>query len=428
MKACLPPRRHEGPAADRSEAGPSGAEGAPALDEAGSGKSDTATFDFDGFGGGLVKEDEDEEEEEGPAPPAAPAASAEGGLELEGVLAASYDFSGSVPGAVSGERIETERPLGELEGEAAYEWARTDEPAAEGDQLEAPTAPRRPAARLPGEGRGGPPPRARPEAAPQKESAGIPTALVALLVLVVLGGGGWFGWRALQSRSAADGAVAEEEVDPPVTILDIPAALEPRTREVAALALADWVIAVRDTLPAQRGIALEPDQAWLGSQYMADASRFGSVAAYWRELDAYVDRVLAEEQEIYESFLEARLVDSTGVADPDAELIAERAAAGFQANRPERRTVYRQLRAVIDAATGLHEFLVENEDRIDYQPGPERDSVLDAVPESSQLGDEMWGRVDSITTALDRLGALDKVTTERLLALATAKFEAIGVR
>ena len=40
----------------------------------------------------------------------------------------------------------------------------------------------------------------------------------------------------------------------------------------------------------------------------------------------------------------------------------------------------------------------------------------------------MWGRVDGITTALDRLGALDKVTTERLLALATAKFEAIGVR
>ena len=73
------------------------------------------------------------------------------------------------------------------------------------------------------------------------------------MVLVVLGGGGWFGWRALQSRSAADGAVAEEEADPPATVLDIPAALEPRTREVAALALADWVIAVRDTLPAQRG-------------------------------------------------------------------------------------------------------------------------------------------------------------------------------
>ena len=90
--------------------------------------------------------------------------------------------------------------------------------------------------------------------------------------------------------------------------------------------------------------------------------------------------------------------------------------------------MYRQLRAVIDAATGLHEFLVENEDRIDYQPGPERDPVLEAVPESSQLGDEMWGRVDCITTAQDRLGALDKVTTERLLALATSKFEAIGVR
>src|SRR5687767_8228028 len=153
-------------------------------------------------------------------------------------------------------------------------------------------------------------------------------------------------------------------------------------REVAQLALADWIVAVRDSLPVQQGIPLEPDAAWLGSEYMSDASQFGSVAEYWREMSAYVTGILADEQELYESFLDTRLLDSLNVSDPNAGVLKARAAAGFQAGRPERRAVYRQLRTVIEAATDLHEFLVENEDRIEYQPGPERDPVLEAVPET----------------------------------------------
>jgi hypothetical protein len=79
-----------------------------------------------------------------------------------------------------------------------------------------------------------------------------------------------------------------------------------------------------------------------------------------------------------------------------------RAEAGFLAARPDRRPVYQRLRDVVVAALGLHEFLVANEDNIEYDPaagGASRDPVLEAVPATPELGTEMWDRVDSITTA-----------------------------
>jgi hypothetical protein len=378
---------------------------------------ETPTFDFQGFGGGLVEQDEGAEEV-----PSASAPSASGpGLDLEDALASSYDLSDRQQGGVSSERIQTDAPLSEQGGQAA-DWV----PRLETENEAAPAAASPPFSTSRRSGGGGRAPRARPAPPPPAESSGIPLGLVAAVVLLLVGGGGFLGWRALQGRG--EQAAVEEQVDPPVTIPAIPAELEPRVREVAQLALQDWIVAVRDSLPVQRGLAPEPDPAWLGSEYMADASRFASVAGYWRGLDGYVDGILADEQAIYESFLDARLVDSLGAPDPNARILKDRAAAGFQAARPDRRVVYRQLLTVIDAAAGLHEFLVENEDRIEYQPGPERDPVLEAVPETSELGDDMWGRVDGITTALDGLGALDKVTTQRLMGLAVDKFEVIGIR
>ena len=85
-------------------------------------------------------------------------------------------------------------------------------------------------------------------------------------------------------------------------------------------------------------------------------------------------------------------LDTTGVTGPEADLLVERARAGFQAGRSERRAVYRKLGAVVDAALGLHEFLLANEDRIQYDPalGSSRDPVLEAVPDTPELGNDMW--------------------------------------
>ena len=75
---------------------------------------------------------------------------------------------------------------------------------------------------------------------------------------------------------------------------------------------------------------------------------------------------------------------------------------------------------LVTAALDLHTFLMENASQIDYEPaagGVSRDPVLEAVPKTKELGTEMWSRVDRITAALDSLGTLDKVTTERLTAV-----------
>ena len=123
-------------------------------------------------------------------------------------------------------------------------------------------------------------------------------------------------------------------------------------------------------------------------------------------------------------------LDTTGVTGPEADLLVERARAGFQAGRSERRAVYRKLGAVVDAALGLHEFLLANEDRIQYDPalGSSRDPVLEAVPDTPEFGNDMWDRVDGITASLDALGALDRVTTERLLALLFSQLDAVRIR
>ena len=105
--------------------------------------------------------------------------------------------------------------------------------------------------------------------------------------------------------------------------------------------------------------------------------------------------------------------------------IAPRAAA------IDRDGVYGQLRAVVDAALSLHQFLEENQDAIDFEPadaGLSRDPILEAVPSTPELGEEMWNQVAEITSALDQLGYLDRVTTERLLDVFFTKLKDVDVR
>jgi hypothetical protein len=248
-------------------------------------------------------------------------------------------------------------------------------------------------------------------------------------VVLLLVGGGWFSWNSFRNRQVTR-ATAPEEIDPPVAIPTIPAELEPRLQAVAAAAKTDWLAELRTQIPAERGLPAEPDRAWLGGSYLADASLHASVGEYWGALSDYLADVQDRDEEIFVSFFRARL-DSAAVTGPDAETLGERARAGFQAARPDRRVVYRRLGAVIDAAMGLHEFLVTNEDEIEYDPaagGSSRDPVLEAVPATPELGDAMWSRVDRITESLDGMGALDRVTTERLLELFVAQMEAVAIR
>jgi hypothetical protein len=124
-------------------------------------------------------------------------------------------------------------------------------------------------------------------------------------------------------------------------------------------------------------------------------------------------------------------MDSAAVPAADRTVIQERAMAGFQAALPDRDVVYDRLGNVITAVTGLHGFLLTNEDNIDYAPasGGTADPVLEAVPISKALGDDMWGRIDRITAALEAMGGrTEEVTTDRLFAITLQQLAATSVR
>ena len=397
------PTDHEVDASSASGASDSDLPGLePSLDEAPLDpvEADADSLDGDQFGGfgGLLSDDDGEEDEEDEQPEVFEAPSQGeglGGMDLEQPLSElSVD---------QGEWMEPEPadppPSPELAGDG------------DDDEVDHVT-------------------RARPAPRPEKKtSSGVPALVVLGTLALLLVGGGWFGWNSFRNRQATQSTVPEE-IDPPVAIPAIPAELEPELRTVAAAAKADWLAALRTQIPSEMGLPVEPTREWLGGSYLAEASLHASVGEYWGALSDYLADVRARDEESFVSYFRARL-DSAAVTGNEAEILADRVRAGFQAARPDRRVVYRQLAAVIDAGMGLHEFLVSNEEDIEYDPaagGASRDPVLEAVPATPELGDAMWDRVDQITESLDGLGALDRVTTDRLLELFVAQMGAVEIR
>jgi hypothetical protein len=245
-----------------------------------------------------------------------------------------------------------------------------------------------------------------------------------LLIAALLGGAGWFGWSLLRGRDAAPVSAYE-----PVEIPVLPADLEASFRELAGVALRD----AADSLSARyqaAGLPLEPPADWLAGQYLANASRYPDVAGYWQSLSDLLARLRADEASLFRVAFEARM-DAASLASGDRTALLDRAVAGFRSALPERDRSYEQLAAVFAASLGLHDFLLDNEDNIDYEPaagGISRDPVLEAVPTSRALGDEMWQRVDQITSALEAMDALsDRVTTERLFSRTLERVAATAV-
>jgi hypothetical protein len=258
---------------------------------------------------------------------------------------------------------------------------------------------------------------------PSKPRRSIPIPgrqIVAVALVGLIAVGGWFGVARLRARIPAQEAPPARAYAP-VTIPTLAAELEPTFQTLAPLALRDAV----DRLAAlweQAGLPAKPNADWLSGRYLGGASGFADVAEYWSALGTLLAQMRSSEEDIFRSAVLARM-ESMAVPAEARAAIEERALAGFRSALPDRDTVYDQLADVIRAATGLHSFLMSNEDKIDYEPaaaGISRDPVLEAVPLTKQLGDEMWGRVDGITAALEVMGALgerDGVTTQALLTI-----------
>ncbi|HKJ01169.1 MAG TPA: hypothetical protein VJ997_01905, partial [Longimicrobiales bacterium] len=212
--------------------------------------------------------------------------------------------------------------------------------------------------------------------------------------------------------------VPEVVVLPPVTIPDIPAELLPVMRDLGEAALVDMIDDLRG-MQADFDIPVEPRNDWLAGVYLANASQFADVQGYWEKIEAYVDRVREMDTQVFHEKYVAQLAAAEIGGDTAATLL-ERADSGFLATRDGRFAAYALMDDLVNAALDLHEFLLRNEDRIEYDPaagGVSRDPVVEAIPDSPELGSEMWEMVNRTTEALDALGTLERVTTERLTAV-----------
>lgn len=241
-------------------------------------------------------------------------------------------------------------------------------------------------------------------------------AVVVVLVAAV-GAGGWLGWHWYQGRGASRTVDGGAAATPAVILPDIPPDLLPKMRQYGETALAATLDRMGGLVHTLH-LAAAPDSDWLAGVYMANASRYQDVQDYWMRLGTFVDSLRTQDTRIFHDEYRDQL-SSAGVEADTARILLERADSGFAATRGDRQAAYSLMDDLVTAALDLHRLLTDNESEIQYDPaagGVSRDPVLEAVPKTKELGTEMWSRVDRITAALDALGALDKVTTERLTA------------
>ncbi len=368
-----------------------------------------------------------------------------GGASLEGPLAEEMDFSGA--GDASG-GLDLEPPMSDFSPDTPPAWMRDDASGGEDgdedlldfsrpstgvgedDDILAP----RPGTRSGGGGTGPvrrerPKPRNRPSP-PRRPRRKLPVGpLLGVLALAALGIAGWqYGWPALQAWQRAQ-RETPQAARPPVALPDLPENLMPRMRTLGQAALAG-MIARLDSQEASFGLPARPRRDWLAGVYLANASRYPDIERYWVAVDSFVDHVRASDARIFHQQYVARL-DSAGIEGDTARMLLERADSGFLATRADRIVAYDQMDDLVNAALDLHQFLLDNQDQISYEPaaaGMSRDPVLEAVPNSKELGDRMWGMVDRITGALDALGTLDQVTTKRLLGVLFERIRTAGFR
>jgi len=358
-----------------------------------------------------------------------------GGMELEEPLSESdsMDFS---PG---GGGMELETPMSEFGTDDPPAWMEQpddDDSGSSGDDdpgamdLSQPAAQdsAEDSAEAEPERRERPEPRTRPSP-PKRRKKSLMPVLMGVVAVAVVGTGGFFGWKAISSGFGGPDPEDDVPALPAVVIPDIPAELLPTMRDLAEAALADMMTELAG-MQGQFDLQAVPRNDWLSGAYLGTASQFDDLEQYWLGLEAFVDHIREVDTQVFHDLYVAQ-VEAAGIAADTAAMLVERADSGFLAAREGRFEAYNQMDDLINAALDLHLFLVDNEADITYEPaagGFSRDPVLEAIPSTETLGAEMWGMVDNITDALDNLGTLNRVTTERLLAVLFDRIRRAGIQ
>ena len=267
-------------------------------------------------------------------------------------------------------------------------------------------------------------PKNRPSKPRRRRARSVVAPILTVVLLGAAGVGAYVSWPVLSQRLGIDRAPPR----PPVVIPDIPADLVPRMRALGAQALAE-TFEQMDERTSGPGVPAAPPEDWLFGVYLANASRFEEVDSFWSGMERFMSDLRQSEADLFHvRYLEAA---KSELAGDTVTMLTERADSGFVAATPARAEVYRLMDDLIRAALSLHDFLVEHEADIAYEPaafGVSGDPLLEAVPNSDEVRNAMWEMLEDLTNALDAMGTLDLVTRQELLDILHERVRDVAIQ
>jgi len=386
------------------------------------------SFDFGDMGGGLELESSPDE------PVAAEAMDFTGGEMSFDADEPTPDFSGGMELETEmefdgGDSLDLETPMSDFSTEAPPAWMEQDGPGSETEEevLDFSTA----GAGSEDEGVAGEVPlrdRRTPVNKPSKpkhrRQRNLAGPIVGVVILLAFGIGGYVAWPLLSAQLFGPNV---PDV-PPVVIPDLADGLMPQMRDAADAAFAATFEDVRREWAATNPVDA-PSRDWLAGIYLANASDFDNVQAFWDGVADFLEGVRGIDLATFDAAYQTA-VQAEGVTDADAALLRARADSGFLAAAPVRAATFDKMEELIEGALALHSFLVANEANIEYVPASNvtTDPVLEASPSTPEIREAMEDLIDVVTRSLADLGYLDLVTAEGLWGTVLQQMQENGVQ
>lgn len=245
------------------------------------------------------------------------------------------------------------------------------------------------------------PPAARPAPAPvgSKPSPAWKHAPVAILVLLLVGAGVYFGPQLFSppASEGSDAGTTTPEPSPPAPVI-------PATNDAIRGRANERFLSATQVMMRR----LEPiPGTWLSGRYLSSPSDFGHVREAWESYLVTIREIRAADEERYRAAY-LRALDDAGVRDAARETRLATGMAEFQRTAARRARHYDRVEALATVAISGHDELLAAEGRILYEPatGPRvsNDPVIEAVgrtPADQSLLEEI---LDAILAELQGAG------------------------
>ncbi len=235
---------------------------------------------------------------------------------------------------------------------------------------------------------------------------GLPVrpGLVAGLVLVVGAGAGLLLLCDRQpDGSEGMGTVAAPTLAPPL-VRPIPPGIEEAGRLALANVRATFLL-VGDSIRESNGLEPSPPGAWLSGGYLANATDYPEVPAFWEGYLNFVGELGRRDREIYFTAIEHGM-DEAEVSGAQRDDLLEYFDERYERRESYRQARYAHLADAAEAALTLHAVLVRHENEIVHSPalggGVSADPILEAVIPAGPIRREVDQALDRVFQALDR--------------------------